>query len=77
MGQFFRRKADDNRSAVRADVRFFRVEEIVQELLHLADIKLVAGLYSTVTREIRQGAMADHGLIGLFLVVEELADILQ
>ena len=77
MGQFFRRKADDDRPAMRADVRLFRVEEIIQELLHLADIKLVAGLYSTVAREIRQGAVADHGLIGLFLVVEELADILQ
>ena len=58
MGQFFRRKADDNRPAMRADVRFFRVEQIIQELLHLANIKLVTGLYGAVAREICQGAMA-------------------
>ena len=62
---------------MRADVRFFRVEQIIQELLHLANIKLVTGLYGAVAREICQGAMADHGLIGLFLVVQELADIFQ
>ena len=52
-----------------ADVWLFCMEEIVQKLLHLPNIEAVSGLYGTVAREIGQGAVADHGLIGLLLIV--------
>ena len=61
---------------MRADVGFFRMEQIIQELLHLADIEAVPGLDGTVAGQIGQRTMADHGFIRFLLVMQEQADIL-
>ena len=62
---------------MRADIGFFRMEQIIQKLFHLADIEAVAGFDSTVAGQIGQGAMTDHGFIRFLLVVQEQADIFQ
>ena len=62
---------------MRADIGFFRMEQIIQKLFHLADIEAVAGFDSTVAGQIGQGAMTDHGFIRFFLIVQEQADIFQ
>ena len=62
---------------MRADIGFFRMEQIIQKLFHLADIEAVAGFDSTVAGQIGQGAMTDHGFIRFLLIVQEQADIFQ
>ena len=52
------------------------MEQIIQELLHLADIEAVSGLDGTVAGQIGQRTMADHGFIRFLLVMQEQADIL-